>query len=77
MKAINYTTLHPFNGLFPRTACASRYQKGRTVRYFTEERDDGVAVASAGQYAINLHLASNMMTCHEFTAQILQAGCPI
>jgi len=22
--------LHPFNGLFPRTTCVSRYQKGKT-----------------------------------------------
>ena len=53
--------LLPFNGLFSRTVCVSRYQKGKTGVDLNEARDDGVsfrmAVASAGLYANNLHLA--------------------
>jgi len=41
----------PFNGLFSRTTWVSWHQKGRTILDFTEARDDGVAVASAGPYA--------------------------
>jgi len=32
---------------------------GRTILDFNETRDDEVAVASAGPYAIHLHLAPN------------------
>jgi len=35
---------------FSRTTWVSRYQKDRTILDFTEARDDGVAVASAGPY---------------------------
>jgi len=52
--------LHPFNGLFSRTTWVSRYQKGKTSLDLNEARDDrvfGMAVASAGPYANNLHLA--------------------
>ena len=31
--------LQPFNGLFSRTTCVSRYQKGKTNLYFTGARD--------------------------------------
>jgi len=53
------TLLHPFNGLFSRTTWVSRYQKGKTSVDLNETREDGVldAVASAGPYANNLHLA--------------------
>jgi len=34
--------LHPFNGLFSRTAWVSRYQKGKTSLDLNEARDDGV-----------------------------------
>ena len=53
--------LHPFNGLFSRTTWISRHQKGKTSLDLNEARDDGVldAVASAGPYANNLHLADN------------------
>jgi len=46
------------NSLFSRTAWVSRYQKGKTSLDLNEA-DDGVldAVASAGPYADNLHLA--------------------
>jgi len=33
--------LHPFNGLFSRTAWVSRYQKGKTSLDLNEARDDG------------------------------------
>jgi len=35
------TLLHPFNGLFSRTAWVSRYQKGKTSLDLNEARDDG------------------------------------
>jgi len=38
---ITTTTLHPCNGLFSRTVWVSRHQKGRTILYFNEVRDDG------------------------------------
>ena len=50
----------PFNGLFSTTTWVSRYQKGKTCLDFNEASNDGVflgAVASAGPYANNLHLA--------------------
>jgi len=52
--------LHPFNGHFSRKTWVSRYQNGRTSLDLNETRDDGgngMAVASAGPYANNLHLA--------------------
>ena len=51
--------LHLFNGLFYRTTSVSRYQKDKTSLDLNEARDDGVwnALASAGPYANNLHLA--------------------
>jgi len=49
--------MHPINGLFSRTTPVSWHQKGKTILDFTEARDDGVAVASAGPYANHLHLA--------------------
>jgi len=45
--------LQLFNGLFSRTTLASRYQKGKTDLDSNEARN---TVASAGQYANNLHL---------------------
>ena len=33
------TTTQPFNGLFSRTTCVSRYQKGKTNLDFTRARD--------------------------------------
>jgi len=49
--------LRLFNGLFSRTTWVSQYQKGKTSLDLKEARDDGDAVASAGPYAHNLHLA--------------------
>ena len=46
--------LHPFDGLFSRTTWVSRYQKSKTSLDLYEAKD---AVASAGPYANNLHLA--------------------
>jgi len=55
--------LDPFNSLFSRTTWVSRYQKDKTSLDLNEAaRHDGVfwdAVASAGPYANNLHLASD------------------
>ena len=50
--------LQPFSGLFSRTTWVSRYQKGKTSprQEMTGSRD---AVASAGPYSNNLHLALN------------------
>jgi len=58
--ALFTTTSCPFNGLFSRTTWVSRYQKGKTSLDLTEAGDDGglgTAVASAGPYASNRHLA--------------------
>jgi len=51
--------LHPFNGLFSRTTSVSQYQKGNTSLDLNEQEMMGFgnAVASAGLYANNLHLA--------------------
>jgi len=49
--------LHPFNSLFSRKTWVSRHQKGKTIQDFSQARDDGVAVASAGPYANHLHFA--------------------
>jgi len=46
--------------LFSRTTWVSQYQKGKTSLDLNKARDDGsfvMAVASAGPYANNLHLA--------------------
>ena len=51
---MHVTCISRLEGLLSRV---SRYQKGRTILDFTEARDDGVAVASAGPYANHLHLA--------------------
>jgi len=48
-----FNRLQLFNGLFSRTTWASRYQKGKTDLDSNEARN---TVASAGQYANNLHL---------------------
>ena len=54
-----HTHTHPFNGLFSRSTWVIRYQKGKIRLDLNDARDDGVwdAVAPAGQYANNLHLA--------------------
>jgi len=48
--------LHLFNGLFSKTTWVSQHQKGKPF-WILLEQDDEVAVASAGPYAIHLHLA--------------------
>jgi len=55
--------LHPFNGHFSRTTWVSWYQKGKTSLDLNEAIDDrvwGMAVASAGPYANNLHLSPDI-----------------
>jgi len=47
--------LHPFHGIFSWTI---NLGKPAPERNFTEARDDGVALTSAGPYANHLHLAS-------------------
>ena len=52
--------LHPFNGLFSRTTWVSWYQQRKASMDLNEARDGGgfgMAMASAGSYANNLHLA--------------------
>ena len=48
-----------FNSLLSRSDWVSRHQKDKTNLDFNEATDDGVAVASAGQYANHLHLAAD------------------
>jgi len=69
--------LHPFNGLFSRTAWVSQYQKRKTSLDLNEARDDGVwdAVALAGPYTNNLHLAPDRQPHQHLISQFLQAGC--
>jgi len=43
--------------LFSMTTWVSQHQKGKTSLDFNKARHDGVAVASAGPYANQLHLA--------------------
>ena len=47
--------LHPLNGLFSRRTWVSRYQKG--IKWEKRWWGFGMATASAGPYAINLHRA--------------------
>jgi len=49
--------------------------EGQTILDFTEARDDGVAVASAGTCASHLHLASDTQPHQHLTCQLLQARC--
>jgi len=42
------TTLRSFNGLFPRTAWLSQYQKGKTSLDLNEARDDGGFLGCSG-----------------------------
>ena len=62
---------------FFRTTWLSRYQKGKTSLDLNEARDDGFldAVASAGPYANNLHLAPDTLPHQQLITQFLQAGC--
>jgi len=64
------TTTTTFNCLFSRTTWISQYQKGKTSLDLNEERDGGgfgMAVASAGPYANNLHLAPDRKPQHLVT----------
>jgi len=56
------TLLHPFNGLFFLDNPDKPAPERQTILDFTEARDDGVAVASAGPYANHLHLAPEITT---------------
>ena len=46
------TTLRSFNGLFPRTAWVSQYQKGKTSLDLNEASDDGVLGCSGMSWTI-------------------------
>jgi len=72
--------LHPFNGHFSRTTWVSWYQKGKTSLDLNEARDDrvwGMAVASAGPYANNLHLSRHItrLTALRLVTQFLDTRC--
>jgi len=49
--------LHPFNSLFSRTTCVSRYQTGKTSLDLNEARDDGV-------WRLQWHQLEHMQTIH-------------
>jgi len=49
-SALQGHILHPFNGLFSRTAWLSQHQKGRAILDFNEAGDDG-------WHASHLHFA--------------------
>jgi len=69
--------MHLFNGLFSGTTWVSLHQEGKTSQHLNEARDDGcfgMATASAGPYANNLHLAPDRQpTPHHsiFTGRML------
>ena len=67
--------LHPFNGLFSRTAWVSRHQKCKTSLDLIEARSDvfGDAVASAGLYSNNLHLAPDITNTSSLDIYIADA----
>jgi len=70
--------LHLFIGLISRTTRVKQYQKGKTGLDLNEATDDmvlGMAVASAGPYANNLHLAPDRWPHQHLIAQFLQAIC--
>jgi len=73
---LHYSKDTRFNCVFSRTTWVSRLKEGYTNLDFNEERDDGVAVASAGPHANHLHLAPDRQSCQYLTTQFLQAGCP-
>jgi len=76
---IKNNMLHLFNGLFSRTTSVSRYQEGKRGSLdLNAAIDDGVfcdAVASAGPYANNLHLAPDRYPRQHLITQFLQARC--
>jgi len=64
-KAKTIVTLQPFNSLFSWTTCVSRYQKWKNQSAFKWGKrwwDFGMAVATAGPYANNLHLTPDINT---------------
>jgi len=59
---VNYYYCTCLTASFSRTTCVSQYQKGKTSLDLNEAKDGavfGMAVASAGPYANNLHLAAD------------------
>jgi len=66
---------HLLIGVFSRTTWASRKQKDKNNLDFNEARDEGVAVASAGPYANDFHLAPDIITSQHLIIQFLQNGC--
>jgi len=67
------TGRHPFNGLFSRTIWVRWHQKDKNFLDFNEATDDGVAVASAGQYANHLHLAADRSPQMLFTTNSVKS----
>ena len=60
LNLLQLLLLHLFNGLYSRTTGVSQYENGKTSLDLNETRDDwvlGMAVASTGPYANNVHLA--------------------
>jgi len=66
--------LHPFNGVFFRTTCVSRYQKGKTNLGFCEARDDGFWDGSGISWTICTSLQTDNHT-NTSSLNYLQAGC--
>jgi len=65
--------LQPFNGLFSRTTCVSRYQKGKTNLDFTEARDSEWHQLGHMQVCTSLQTDNHASTS---PLSFLQAGCP-
>jgi len=68
--------LHPFNGLFSRTTCVSRHQKGKPLRILLEQEMIGWQWHQLDHMQIiytTLHTDNHTVY---LTTQFLQAGCP-
>jgi len=72
--------LHPFDGLFSRTAWVSQYQKGKTNLDLGEARNGGVLGWQWHQLDDMQSICTSLQTDNHTTVQhlitqLLQAGC--
>jgi len=72
--AHTHTHTHTFNSLL-QDILGKPAPEGSTILDFTEARDDGVAVASAGPYAKSFAPHSRQITTPVPHHLILRAGC--
>ena len=77
LHALLLLLLHPFNGLFSRTACVSRHEKCKSSLDSNEARDDGVLGCSGISWTICKQYAHSSRQIATLTPiiEFLQAGC--